>query len=334
METKKTHIIYENSIRYLQNNLSQEEESLFLNSLEKDYESKTIFYRVKDIWEYQKLKDKADNLDLDSIWFQFNKELKKEKIINKFFIKYSKWIAAASVIIIVSLSFFIGFNKYNKTTLTHSFQCAKGDMVQSKLSDGTRIWLNSESELIIPSDFSSTNRKLTLSGEAFFDVTSDKAHPFEIKIAEQKVIVKGTKFNVKYYPGDVIFETTLEEGVVYIKNKNDKEIKLTPGFQLLFNTKNNKYNIVKTNVKQHSSWRQGRYVFEDMQLNDVIKSVERWYECKVIFIDKDLKTMKISGVLKRNKTLEHFLKVLNTANPISFKIENDTIYIKRKINLK
>jgi len=330
---------YENTVSYLQGQLAEPEISEYLDILKKDELLKKLYFRLKDVWEYHHIKNEAAKIDLDKAWKEmtvkhrlFDEEQAKQKVTSKRFLHMPKsWQIAASVAIIVCFGLLVsrpGLITSHKD-LVHVFECPKGDMVKMNLSDGTVVWLNSDSKLTMAQNFSPNNRELAFVGEAYFNVQSDPKHPFVINVANRQVEVKGTSFNLRYYPEEELFQTSLEEGKVLVHSKSQL-IELSPGDQLNVNVATGTSRLQKLNqVEYYSAWRTGRLMFDNMPMESLMQTVERWHNHEIILEDPELMNMKLSGVLKRNKSVEHFMKVLSLAQPIKYQIKEDTIFISK-----
>ena len=202
----------------------------------------------------------------------------------------------------------------------------KGQVNQLFLADGTRIWINSETRLIAPSIFSPKERVVKLSGEAFFEVAKDKERPFRVEVNGQQIEVLGTSFNVRAYNNSNEIETTLETGQIRLLTGNQTTL-LKPGEQSLFNKNTNQMIIGKVDVASISSWKDGRYAFQNKDLIEVFKVVERWYDVEIIADEAYFKGMHFSGVIKRNKDVKHFLEMLNNSISIKYEITLDKVRI-------
>jgi len=205
----------------------------------------------------------------------------------------------------------------------------KGQVNQVFLADGTRIWINSETRLITPSVFAPKERIVKLSGEAFFEVAKDKNRPFKVEINGQMIEVLGTSFNVRAYNNSTEIETTLESGQIRL-HIGEQTTLLNPGEQSVLNRNNNQLIVRKVDTATFSSWKNGRYEFQNKNLVEVFKVVERWYDVEITADETYFKGMHFSGVIKRNKDAKHFLELLNHTIPIKYTINADKIQITHK----
>lgn len=207
---------------------------------------------------------------------------------------------------------------------------------QVVLSDGTRVYLNSASSLRFPVRFSRTERKVKVTGEAYFEVAkvvnvaNFKKVPFIVETSGQEIEVLGTHFNVNDY--NLSTKTTLVEGAVKVKslsqsNKHQSVI-LKPGQQSILNNNNFEIKMVDTDVAV--AWKNGYFNFDEESLESIMDQVARWYNVKVYFDNEKLKQEPFSGIIKKDTTASELLKVLEKAGDVRFEIEQDRIIVIKK----
>jgi hypothetical protein len=202
-----------------------------------------------------------------------------------------------------------------------------------KLPDGTMAYINAGSRLVYPSVFEGKNREVYLFGEGYFEVTHNQAMPFIVKTNEIDVEVLGTKFNLSAYPSDNFIETVLVEGKVKVKEvgfqlKRNNYI-LEPNQRCSFSKESSKAIIHKVDVSNYISWHEGYLNFEALELNRVIKKMERYYDINIELSDPMLGLHKISGKLKLQDDDEAAMTVLVTvASAELIKINNRNYVIK------
>lgn len=206
------------------------------------------------------------------------------------------------------------------------------------LSDGTRVWLNAGSTLVFPEKFSGRNRKVFLKGEAYFDVFENKDIPFIVSSDNINVTVHGTKFNIRNNYTDNELEVVLVEGAVSLKetsviNLLGKEIKLVPNQKAVYNKTDNK-TIVESNVEvdYYISWKEGLLEFKRESILNVFKRLSRFYNVRFVTESSVELNTKISGKLDLKDSLEDVMKVVSDAAPISFRIDQDKVFVNSKIN--
>lgn len=142
----------------------------------------------------------------------------------------------------------------------------RGKTYRLVLEDGTKVWLNSETELSYPSRFAGTKREVKLLGEAFFEVTPDKERPFYVKANGMDIRVLGTSFNVSAYQDSESTSTTLVEGSVAVSTTNGAERTITPSERLAYNKKSHQLSVEKVDTELYTSWINGVYILNSATL--------------------------------------------------------------------
>lgn len=255
---------------------------------------------------------------------------------------------------------FLFFNNKNPETNQLTYKELKtppGKRMHITLTDGTHIWLNAESSLKYPENFTGNERIVYLSGEAYFDVAHDRKKPFSVITSEIRVNVVGTSFNVKSYSDENTIETTLETGIIRIEElykestTKDNDIILKPHQKFVF-YKGNKTDKIEKNeavakneakelfkiegkksaiveIKEteiFTGWKDNKLVFKNERLFELKRRLERWYNIKIGISDPELNNKRLSGVFV-NETVEEALKALRFASDINYFHRNDSIII-------
>ena len=216
--------------------------------------------------------------------------------------------------------------KYNYLTIP------RGGQFFVKLSDGTQVWLNSESQLKYPVNFiEGETRKVELVyGEAYFDVspsTNHKGAKFKVINNAQEVEVLGTEFNIKTYKDEANIYTTLVEGKVAISTPNLKQL-LIPNQQSFVDTLKDTLSVIKVDVKGEISWKDGVFSFVDKPLIDIMKVISRWYDVDIIFENKELESVEFMGTLNKNQSIEEILSIMKSFSINNYEIKDKTIILK------
>ncbi len=198
------------------------------------------------------------------------------------------------------------------------------------LSDGTKIWLNSETTLRYPVNFEKKERRVELEGEAYFEVTKNKESPFLVFSDEQVVKVLGTEFNILASPEKEEVLTTLVKGEVEVFLKESPEIKqkLIPNNQSLFSKQKNTISQKNVDPYKFIAWKEGRFVFEDESLSDIMETLSKWYNVEVIFSSEEARNYRFTGNLQRYDEFSEILKKIEKTNEIKFVIEDHTVFVK------
>ncbi len=201
------------------------------------------------------------------------------------------------------------------------------------LSDNTVVWLNAGSRLIYPSLFRDKTREVTLFGEAFFDVAENREKPFVVKTTSVDVKVLGTQFNISAYPEDNVVQTVLKAGSVSLRRHQaglfEKEIVLKPNQMGAFNKTNNEAKVYEVDAGYYTIWTQGLLSFDQVDLNLIIKKVERYYNLRVDYGNPLAGSVKISGKLDLNKEKEEVFEYLGKVSGTKIDKINNGFYIIR-----
>ena len=209
----------------------------------------------------------------------------------------------------------------------------RGGQFQLKLSDGTSVWLNSESRMKYPVAFQKgkTREVELVYGEAYFEVSSSKLHDgaiFKVLNSSQVIEVLGTEFNLKAYRDETNVYTTLVEGKVVINTSLDKKI-LAPNQQSTLDINNNSIVVRPVNVNDEISWRKGLFSFKSKSLEEIAKVLSRWYDVDIFFSRPELKNVKFNGVLRKDETIEEILNNILTTNYIKdYEVKDKRITLK------
>lgn len=208
----------------------------------------------------------------------------------------------------------------------------RGGQFNVVLSDGTEVWLNSETQLKYPVHFVDGQvREVELVyGEAYFDVSPSTEHggsKFKVLNNAQEVEVLGTEFNIKAYRDDSNVYTTLVEGKVAVGHGDLKQY-LTPNQQSHLNLENNSIKVRLVDVIVETSWKNGIFSFKGMPLKDIMKVISRWYDVDVVFENKELESIKFKGVLDKYQSIEEILNIMTSSTINNYEIKNKTIILR------
>lgn len=216
--------------------------------------------------------------------------------------------------------------KYNNTKIKkvqyNTLTVPRGGQYQVELSDGTKVWLNSASELKFPVAFTGNTREVQLRGEAYFEVAPDKNREFTVKMGNSVVHVYGTKFNVMNYDDYSEQQLTLVEGSVAFTKKESKVV-LKPNEQLRFDKQSEKSSVLTVDTRLYTDWTNGIFRYENMAIQDVAAQLSRWYDVDFFFANEEIKTRKITGAIKRTTNFHVFMKLLEKFADVDVKISED-----------
>lgn len=202
------------------------------------------------------------------------------------------------------------------TEAFNTMSTPRGGQYQLLLPDGSKVWLNSESSITYPVVFTKQERKVKITGEAYFEVAKDKTKPFRVVTSDMVVEVLGTHFNVKAYADDGPTKTSLLEGSVKI----DKQI-LKPGEAFMDGK------IVPTDVNQDVAWKNGIFNFNNQNLTQVMKQLARWYDLEVVYPD-GVPHKEYGGEIGRNLKLNQVLRGLENSG-VHFELNGKRVMVKK-----
>ena len=223
----------------------------------------------------------------------------------------------------------------SKMITYNSLVVLRGGEYQLQLEDGTKVWLNSETRLRYPTKFANDKREVLLEGEAYFEVSKDKNRPFIVKTQDVDVRVLGTQFNVSSYADEDAIRTTLVEGSVFVMDRKnpEKNLLLNPGYQAVYAKDVKELESKKVNVDLYTSWKDGKFVFQESSLLDIMNRVSRWYDVKVFYQNNEVGDLSFTGTLKRYESLDRLLGMIEKTNEVKFFFKDNTIIVQ-KIHMK
>lgn len=217
---------------------------------------------------------------------------------------------------------------YADTLVYNSLRVPRGGEFKITLQDGTVVYLNSETVLRYPVQFVGNERRVYLSGEAYFDVERDENKPFIVDMKGSQIEVLGTRFNVRSYEDEENQLTTLVAGKVLLTSGECEGVKLFPGEQGVVNRRGNMKKM-KVDTYPYTAWKEGLFVFRKQRLEDIMKIVERWYDVKVFFSDEKCKDVSFTGDVQRYDGFDKLVDKLETTGSVKFEIDGNVIYITK-----
>lgn len=207
----------------------------------------------------------------------------------------------------------------------HTLKVPSGADYYVQLGDGTKIWLNCESTLRYPVNFSKNERKVFLDGEAYFEVKKSERWPFIVTTDKMDVRVTGTTFNVKSYAHEAVIHTTLVEGIVFVN-----EQRLHPAQQFVMNKETQEIDIKNVDTEIYTGWVEGMFVFKNQRLENVMSDLARWYKVEVFYMNPSTKDIRFSGNLGRYETIDDLLQIIEAIDKVSIVRKGNTITISTK----
>ena len=209
----------------------------------------------------------------------------------------------------------------------HTLTVGRGGEYRLTLSDGTVVWLNSESALRYPIRFVGDQREVELWGEAFFEVNHDESKPFRVKSGNFEVEVLGTSFDIMNYKDEQFAQVTLASGKLRV-NKGDQHTIIHPNQQVQLGEK--RFDVREVDARYYTSWTDNRFMFDDESLEVIMRKLARWYNLDFEFCDTALMTTRFSGQLFKYKDITKAFELLELTTDVNFSINDKKISIMRK----
>lgn len=289
-----------------------------------DDHNHTLYYELQQL--YQAIQQKSGDYtpDKGKYWDQLSTRLhldearqaKKRSFMLPRFARIAV-VAAIALVVVVSSTFYLGRNSVLKTVqqLSYSTYGGKSRMV---LPDGTAVWLHGTTTISYPSIFEGASRKVSVTGEAYFEVTKDPSRPFLINALDQlEVKVLGTKFNVTAFPADENIVVSLNEGAVQLTAQTASCL-MEPGDEATYHKKTHELTVQKnTDVDYQSLWKATKIQFTNETLGNIVVKLEKWYGVK-IEVDKQLASRYSYTFTLRDEPLEEILRIMNRINPMTY----------------
>jgi transmembrane sensor len=221
-------------------------------------------------------------------------------------------------------------NLYNvkRTNAINTISTPKGGQYQVVLPDGSKVWLNAASSLKFPAVFAAGQRKVELSGEAYFEVSKDKTRPFIVNTGKQQVEVLGTHFNISSYADESSTRTDLFEGAVRVTvasgSGQKQEVVLKPAQRSI--VQDNKISVQPSVEKEALAWKEGYFMFNHESIESIMRKVARWYDVEILY-KGDVQRETFIGRVSKYENVAELLKVLERTETIHFKIEGRKIIV-------
>jgi transmembrane sensor len=202
----------------------------------------------------------------------------------------------------------------------------RGRQFKVILPDGTGVWLNAASSITYPTAFRGGSREVSITGEAYFEVTHIENQPFRVKAGNVLIEDLGTHFNVNAYPDEPALKTTLLEGAVRVsKGRNVRQ--LSPGQQAQMENDGDFRIIPDADIDQTMAWKNGLFQYSSTNLETIMRQIARWYDVQIIY-QGAIKDEAFSGTVPQTENVSQVLNMLAMTNTIHFTIENNKIYVR------
>jgi len=228
--------------------------------------------------------------------------------------------------IVYDLNAATGNSPVGATTISYNtLTTPRGGEYQVVLPDGTKVWLNAASSITYPTAFTGNERRVKLSGEAYFEVAKNKEKPFYVSINNVQVRVLGTHFNIAAYSDDDRITTTLLEGSVQVTKNNTLSL-LKPGQQAVVSNSSDQIAVSEANIDDAMAWKNGYFIFNDDNITGIMKKVSRWYNVDVEYRG-NYNDQQFGGTFYRSKSIIELLDHLQKIGKLHFTISGRRIIV-------
>lgn len=211
----------------------------------------------------------------------------------------------------------------------NELEIPRGGEYKVRLADGTLVYLNSATRMKYPVKFDEKERKVYLSGEAYFEVAKDPERPFFVEMEGVEVRVYGTSFNVNtHQKGNV--QTVLVKGSIGVKVlSSGMESVIRPGQMAEFKQGNTKVDVKDVNVAVYTDWKDGIFRFENQRLEDILTVLSNWYDVDIFYQTVSVKELHFSGYMERYKDVSVILEAITLSTGVTFSIQGKTIIVSK-----
>lgn len=316
--------------RYLSGEASESEVEQLLEWILQSDENKREFLSQKQVWDNLVAPFDRDNIDVDAAEKILSDWIRGKHGLATFFKKiYLTWsrIAAILIIPIFAVAIYLLISKGNVQPLPRTIATAYGYTMETSLPDGSKVWINANSTLSYNEPFNTELREVSLKGEAYFEVNSDKDHPFVVSTPDITVTATGTAFNVNSYNcNSAPTSVTLVNGNVEVDTPADESYSMTAGQHLTVKGSTVK---VSDNIPtdKYCSWRNGILDFDDDTLQDIFLRLEQIYNIKFIVTNPIIADYRYHAKFN-GETISEILHLIEMTSPVRCQIieksDNDT----------
>ena len=217
----------------------------------------------------------------------------------------------------------------NDKAFFNTISTPRGGQYQVTLADGTKVWLNAASSIRFPVVFTGTERKVEITGEAYFEVAKNKSMPFKVKATSSEIEVLGTHFNVNAYYDEASIKTTLLEGLVKVSVSvlagNQSAKFLQPGQQAGINKEGKIIVMDNADTEEAVAWMNGHFQFKSTDLKTILRQISRWYDADIEY--KGNVNLHFTGQLTRNENVSKVFEQLALTGEVHFKIDGKRIIV-------
>ncbi|HVI46361.1 MAG TPA: FecR domain-containing protein [Chitinophaga sp.] len=325
MEKIPDHIVIARLIsKQLTGNITAEEMIQLEAWKQQHPEHEALWEKLTDSYYLHERVQRRRNSDREAAYDQLMKRVNKPRR------SYLRYAAIALPLLVAGALCGYLLNRKTKVNVTPSaththmemakrqLATPKGKGAQLILPDGTKVWLGAASVLNYPGRFTEDVRQVSLSGEAYFEVSQDATHPFIVITGRSVIQVLGTAFNIKAYKGQRYERTTLVSGAVKVATGKDAGRLLKPGQQAVVTASSSSIMVQPADADAALAWKNGLFLFKSAPLNEILDELSRWYDVEIVSERKTEMAIHFTGRMARPEQVDDMLQFLETTGKVHF----------------
>ena len=216
-----------------------------------------------------------------------------------------------------------------KGRVMNKVETPRGGEYGITLADGTRVYLGALSKIEYPVAFDGTKRVVKASGEVYFEVARDTAHPFVVEMTNLDVEVLGTSFNVRDYADEDYVEATLVSGKIKV-NAGEESCILEPNYQAVLDKKNNTLETKEVDVSEFVDWKSGKLNVRNKRLEDILNRLSKWYDVYVFYVNEEAKDIRFYANIDRYSDMNELLDKFEKTGQVEFRVKGNVINVMMK----
>ena len=322
--------------RYLSGDATEHEIEAFFAWIDEDEKNMSLFERVRSVWNAGTVSFSPDEISTRDAWKALDEKISSRDGNEKHsgggyrIVSVLRNVAAILAVPLIASTLWLSLRLGNITrqgVAVHEISALPGTVTKVSLPDGTMAWLNGGSSIEYPEKFTGKSRELSMLGEVYFEVDSDRKHPFVVHTQNVDITAVGTSFNVQAYQEDSLVSVTLAEGIVDV-SMHETETTLVPGSRVVSNVNTGEHEILTGEPYRWCSWKDGILMFRNDPLGDVFKRLGQIYNTEFI-VDEEIQDDPYYATFK-NDPLDRILVLLSRTAPISYRTVGETEAVSEK----
>lgn len=291
-----------------------------------DDECQDIYWQIQAVWNNLLQEGMSYESNIDNMWKKIECRIRESepRVVQFSLSRLRRFAAVASVLLLMLLSFTIyTTNQWQKAGTMEQTYSAMGGKSKVILPDGSKVWLNTESDIKYTSSAWGKERKVELNGEALFEVVKDTDRPFIVQTGKFEVVVHGTTFNVDAKEEYEEMSVSLINGAVSVKSGNEVK-SISPGEEAICTKNTGAIKVNKADVGFAALWAQESLRFEKKSIKELSRYLSKWYGVKII-IDPAIPNDQAYTFSVKNEPLEEILRLMARLNPVKYSFDEDNV---------